>query len=72
MTPDLSVFTPEVLATFIYEDSKIVVTYGACELFERQCINSYAACPLYDTDTGYCVDVYNQDFLVKHFTKLLI
>ena len=72
MTPDLSVFTPEVLATFIYEDSKIVVTYGACELFERKGINSCAACPLYDTDTGHCVDIHNQDFLVKHFPELLI
>ena len=72
MTPDLSVFTPEVLATFTYEDSKIVVTYSACELFERKGINSCAACPIYDTDTGHCVDAHNQDFLVKYFPELLI
>ena len=72
MTPDLSVFTPEVLATFTYEDSKIVVTYDACELFEQKGISSCAACPLYDTDTEHCVDAYNQDFLVKHFPELLI
>ena len=72
MTPHLSVFTQEVLATFIYEDSKIVVTYGACELFERQGASSCITCPLHDTDTGRCVDVHNQDFLVKHFPELLI
>lgn len=72
MTPHLSVFTPEVLATFIYEDSKIVVTYGACELFERQGKSSCITCPLHDMDTGHCVDVHNQDFLVKHFPELLI
>ena len=72
MTPHLGVFTPEVLATFICEDSKIVVTYGTCELFERQGISSCAGCPLHDMDTGRCVDVHNQDFLVKHFPELLI
>ena len=72
MTPHLSVFTPEVLATFICEDSKIVVTYGTCELFERTGISSCATCPLHDTDTGHCVDVYNQDFLIEHFPELLI
>ena len=72
MTPHLSVFTQEVLATFTCEGSKVVVTYSACELFERQSKSSCAACPLYDMDTGRCVDVYNQDFLVKHFPELLI
>ena len=72
MTPDIDVFTQEVLATFTCEGSKIVVTYSACELFERQSKSSYRICPLYDMDTGRCVDVYNQDFLVKHFPELLI
>ena len=72
MTPHLSVFTPEVLATFICEDSKIVVTYGTCELFERTGISFCTTCPLHDTDTGRCVDVYNQDFLIEHFPELLI
>ena len=72
MTPHLSVFTQEVLATFTCEDSKIVVTYGACELFERQSKSSCITCPLHDMGTGRCVDVHNQDFLVKHFPELLI
>ena len=72
MTLDLSLFTPEVLATFACEDSNIVVTYDVCELFEQKGKSHCAACPLYDTDTGRCVDAYNQDFLVKHFPELLI
>ena len=72
MTPHLSVFTLEVLATFTCEDSKIVVTHSACELFERQGNSSCITCPLHDTDTGRCVDIHNQDFLVKHFPELLI
>ena len=72
MTPHLSVFTPEVLATFTCEDSKIVVTHSTCVLFDRQGKSPCIACPLHDMDTGRCVDIYNQDFLVKHFPELLI
>ena len=72
MTLDLSLFTPEVLATLKLKNGKIEPTYDTCSLLNsNDDVDSCINCPFY-RHIDKCVVYEHQKLLAKHFPELLL
>lgn len=72
MTLDLSLFTPEVLATLELKNGKIRPTSDTCVLLNsNDNVSSCTNCPFY-RHAYKCIAYDHQELLAKHFPELLI
>ena len=72
MTPDINVFTPEVLATLANVNGHIVATNATCILLsDSDNLSSCGDCPFNFTTAG-CIDKHYQILLAEHFPELFI
>ena len=72
MTLDLSLFTPEVLATLESKNGKIRPTSDTCSLLNPNAnVSSCTDCPFY-RHIDKCIVYDHHELLAKHFPELLI
>ena len=71
MILDINVFTPEVLATLIYENGNIMTTEATCRLLgDNDDLNGCGDCPF--LLVAGCIDEHYQILLAKHFPELFV
>ena len=72
MTPDINVFTPEVLATLANVNGDIVATNATCTLLsDSDNTDSCGDCP-FNYTIEECIDKHYQILLAEHFPELFV